>query len=58
MIGAMAQYITHASPKYFQPMNANFGIVQSDIPPRAADKKEQIVKRSLEYIAQWSNDHE
>jgi methylenetetrahydrofolate--tRNA-(uracil-5-)-methyltransferase len=58
MIGAMAQYITHASPKYFQPMNANFGIIHSDIPPRVADKKEQIAKRSLDYIAQWSKNHE
>ncbi len=27
MIGAMAHYITHADPKHFQPMNANFGIL-------------------------------
>jgi methylenetetrahydrofolate--tRNA-(uracil-5-)-methyltransferase len=58
MIGAMAQYITHASPKYFQPMNANFGIIHSDILPRVPDRKEQIVKRSLDYIDQWSKDHD
>lgn len=58
MIGAMAHYITHASPKYFQPMNANFGIIQSDIPSRSADKKEQIVKRSLEYFSSGSDHHE
>lgn len=27
MMGAMAHYITHASPKHFQPINANFGII-------------------------------
>ena len=26
VIGSMAHYITHASERYFQPMNANFGI--------------------------------
>ncbi len=58
MIGAMAQYIVHASPKNFQPMNANFGIISSDILARVPDRKEQIVKRSLNYIAQWSKDHD
>jgi methylenetetrahydrofolate--tRNA-(uracil-5-)-methyltransferase len=58
MMGAMAHYITHASAKYFQPMNANFGIIQSDIPPRVADKKEQIAKRSLAYFANWSEHNE
>lgn len=58
MIGAMAQYITHASPKNFQPMNANFGIVHSDVLPRVPDRKEQIVKRSLDFIDQWSNEHD
>ena len=58
MIGAMAQYITHASPKNFQPMNANFGIIHSDILARVPDRKEQIVKRSLDYIAQWRKDHD
>jgi methylenetetrahydrofolate--tRNA-(uracil-5-)-methyltransferase len=58
MIGAMAQYITHASSTTFQPMNANFGIIQSDIEPRAADKKERIARRSIDTIAQWGNDHD
>lgn len=58
MIGAMAQYITHASPKNFQPMNANFGIVHSDVLPRVPDRKEQIVKRSLDFIDQWSKEND
>lgn len=28
-MGAMAHYITHTSPRHFQPMNANFGIMES-----------------------------
>jgi methylenetetrahydrofolate--tRNA-(uracil-5-)-methyltransferase len=27
MIGALCHYITHAEPKHFQPMKANFGIM-------------------------------
>jgi methylenetetrahydrofolate--tRNA-(uracil-5-)-methyltransferase len=26
MLGALAHYVTHASPKDFQPMKANFGL--------------------------------
>jgi methylenetetrahydrofolate--tRNA-(uracil-5-)-methyltransferase len=58
MIGAMAHYITHASPKYFQPMNANFGIIQTDIPVSKAEKKEQIAKGSLSLISQWKQEHD
>lgn len=58
MIGAMARYITHASPKNFQPMNANFGIIQTDPSFSKSDKKEQIAERSLKYLSQWRSDHE
>ncbi|HEX2620873.1 MAG TPA: FAD-dependent oxidoreductase, partial [Phototrophicaceae bacterium] len=27
MLGALCHYVTHAEPKYFQPMKANFGIM-------------------------------
>ncbi len=27
MLGALAHYVTHAEPKHFQPMKANFGIM-------------------------------
>jgi methylenetetrahydrofolate--tRNA-(uracil-5-)-methyltransferase len=50
IMGSMAHYITHADPEHFQPMNANFGIVQSDLPERAKDKKEQLATRALELI--------
>ncbi|SJZ52634.1 methylenetetrahydrofolate--tRNA-(uracil-5-)-methyltransferase [Pilibacter termitis] len=48
-IGSMAHYITHTSGKHFQPMNANFGIIQ-DLPERIRDKKERytaIANRAL-----------
>ena len=50
ILGSMAHYITHADPEHFQPMNANFGIVHSDLPERAKDKKEQLATRALELI--------
>jgi methylenetetrahydrofolate--tRNA-(uracil-5-)-methyltransferase len=50
IMGSMAHYITHADPEHFQPMNANFGIVHSDLPERAKDKKEQLATRALELI--------
>lgn len=52
IIGSMAHYITHADPDHFQPMNANFGIVQSDLPERAKDKKEQLATKALAMISQ------
>jgi len=33
MLGALAHYVTHAEPKHFQPMKANFGIM-----PELSDK--------------------
>ncbi len=58
MIGAMAHYITHASSKYFQPMNANFGIIQSDVSGSKIERKEQIAHQSLSIISQWRYEHD
>ena len=55
VIGSMAHYITHADPQHFQPMNANFGIVQSDLPERAKDKKAQLAQTALALIDQIKN---
>lgn len=40
MMGAMAHYITHASPKHFQPINANFGIIPR-LEKRIREKRER-----------------
>ena len=51
-IGSMAYYITHASGKHFQPMNANFGLFP-ELPERIRDKKsryEAIANRALESL--------
>ncbi len=53
VIGAMAHYITHASPKYFQPMNANFGIMQLEGKVKKKDRKEAFAKQALAVIDEW-----
>ena len=40
MLGAMAHYITHTHPKYFQPMNATYGIMQCLSKTNKHNKKE------------------
>ena len=52
VIGSMAHYITHADSKHFQPMNANFGILQ-ELPTKIRDKKvryETLAARALEEL--------
>lgn len=53
VIGSMAHYITHASPTYFQPMNANFGIMQLEGKVKKKDRKEAFAKQSLAVIHEW-----
>lgn len=50
MIGSMAYYITHADPKHFQPMNANFGIMHLNEAVKKQDRKEAYAKQSLPII--------
>ncbi len=45
MLGALCHYVTHAEPKHFQPMKANFGILPSlDNPSR--DKRQRAIAYS------------
>lgn len=53
VMGSMAQYITHASPKYFQPMNANFGIMQLEGKVKKKDRKEAFAKQALAVIDEY-----
>lgn len=48
VMGSMAQYITHESHD-FQPMNANFGIMSLDNPPR--DKKQRKEAYGIQALA-------
>lgn len=50
VIGSMAHYITNASAKYFQPMNANFGIMQLEAKVKKKDRKEAFGKQAISVI--------
>ncbi len=55
MLGALYRYMREADPKHFQPMNANFGLVD-DLPERVRDKKrkrELIAARALDDMRTW-----
>lgn len=49
LLGALPRYITSASEKNFQPMNANFGLLPNPTEKirKKAERKEYYVKRSL-----------
>lgn len=52
MIGALCHYITHADPKDFQPMKANFGILPDLDPPVRSKREryEQYVRRAMSVL--------
>ena len=55
MLGALYRYMREAEPRHFQPMNANFGLVD-DLGVRVKDKrakKEQQAARALAAMAEW-----
>lgn len=55
-LGSMAQYITTADFKHFQPMNANFGLLPK-LETKIRNKKEKneaLAKRALDGIAQFA----
>ncbi len=57
-MGSMAYYITHASGKHFQPMNANFGLFP-ELPERIKDKKERyaaLANRALSALEEVKKD--
>jgi methylenetetrahydrofolate--tRNA-(uracil-5-)-methyltransferase len=59
MLGALYRYLREADPKHFQPMNANFGLVD-DLPVRIKDKrikKEKLAERALEQMTAWRDEH-
>ena len=50
-MGSMANYITHANPNYFQPMNANFGIMQLMEKVKKKDRKEAFARQALKAVS-------
>ncbi|HWE41917.1 MAG TPA: methylenetetrahydrofolate--tRNA-(uracil(54)-C(5))-methyltransferase (FADH(2)-oxidizing) TrmFO [Gemmatimonadaceae bacterium] len=59
MLGALYRYLREADPRYFQPMNANFGLME-DLGERVRDKRlkrEKLAARALGEIARWRDSH-
>jgi methylenetetrahydrofolate--tRNA-(uracil-5-)-methyltransferase len=58
MLGALYRYLREAEPAHFQPMNANFGLVD-ELPERVKDKRlkrEKIAARALEEMERWRDE--
>lgn len=55
VLGSMAYYITHADPDSFQPMNANFGLIHSELSTRLKDRKELMALEALNQIRFFKN---
>jgi methylenetetrahydrofolate--tRNA-(uracil-5-)-methyltransferase len=58
MLGALYRYLREADPAHFQPMNANFGLVD-ELPGRVKDKRvkrEQIAERALADMTRWRDE--
>jgi methylenetetrahydrofolate--tRNA-(uracil-5-)-methyltransferase len=56
MLGALYRYMREADPRHFQPMNANFGLVD-ELGERVKDKrvrKERLADRALAVMTEWS----
>lgn len=54
MLGALLRYLRDADPKHFQPMNANFGLLEPlDGKVKKAEKREKLVARALSEFREW-----
>jgi methylenetetrahydrofolate--tRNA-(uracil-5-)-methyltransferase len=67
MLGALYRYLREADPKHFQPMNANFGLVEVDARteapkgaggkrPSKADRKAVMAEVALADLQAWMRD--
>jgi len=59
MMGALMHYITHADPRGFQPMKANFGLMPplEDKVRGKRSRGEAYAARALAALARWSRAH-
>ena len=55
MLGALYRYLREADPKHFQPMNANFGLLEelNPVPRDKARKRELYAERALRELDGW-----
>ena len=55
MLGALLRYLREADPRHFQPMNANFGLLEPlEGRAKKAEKRELLVKRALTEFRAWA----
>lgn len=57
MLGALYRYLREADPRHFQPMNANFGLLD-ELPEKIRDKKkkrELFAERALAQMTSWAD---
>ena len=56
MLGALYRYLNEADPRHFQPMNANFGLLDElETPVRdKRRKRELLAERALRALDEWS----
>ena len=54
MLGGLYRYLREADPKHFQPMNANFGLLDP-LPQKVRKdaKKQALVDRAQNDFAEW-----
>lgn len=55
MLGALYRYLREADPQYFQPMNANFGLLD-ELPEPVRDKRlkrERFAERAMQAMREW-----
>jgi len=58
MLGALYRYLREADPRHFQPMNANFGLVD-ELGARVKDKRikrERLAERALADMTRWRDE--
>ncbi len=58
MLGALYRYLREADPRHFQPMNANFGLLD-ELPDRVRDKRrkrELFAERALADMRVWRDE--
>jgi methylenetetrahydrofolate--tRNA-(uracil-5-)-methyltransferase len=60
MLGALYRYLREADAAHFQPMNANFGLLDelASVPRDKAKKREQYAARALDDLRAWMESHQ
>jgi methylenetetrahydrofolate--tRNA-(uracil-5-)-methyltransferase len=55
MLGALYRYLRDADPRHFQPMNANFGLLDplTEVVRDKQTKRERLAARSLAAMRAW-----